>query len=92
MTSVSAVSWSWLRPSKTSCRTVSTWAGAARSMAARPAAVRTANAPRASLAQSSPGDQAAPLHPGELVRDPALLPGQRVGDLEHPQPALGRPR
>ena len=51
--SVSAVSWSWLSPSKTSCRTCSTWAGAARSMAARPAAVRTANAPRASVAQSS---------------------------------------
>jgi hypothetical protein len=50
--SVSAASWPGLSPSKTSCRTCSTWAGAARSMAARPAAVSTANAPRASDAQS----------------------------------------
>jgi hypothetical protein len=37
-----------------------------------------------------PPDQAPPLHPGDLVRDPALLPGQRVGDLEHPPPARRR--
>ena len=36
------------------------------------------------------GDQTPPLHPGELVRDAALLPGQRVGQLEHPLPALWR--
>ena len=35
------------------------------------------------------GDQATSLHPGELVRDPALLPGQRVGDLEHPHRPSG---
>jgi len=37
-----------------------------------------------------PDDETAPLHPGELVRHAALLPGQRVGELEHPAPARRR--
>ena len=89
MTAVSAASWSGLSPSKTrfSYRFDVGGRGPLDGGAAGLGEnhERAPGVGRALLA----GDEAAPLHPGEVVGHAALLPGQRVGDLEHPQPARG---
>ncbi len=93
LTAVSALSWSRLSPSKTSCRTISDMGRARLARWRRRPALypgkdheRAPGVGRALL----PGDQTPPLHPAQLVRHAALLPGQRVGELEYPPTALRR--
>src|ERR1700761_7765615 len=68
-----------LSRSKISPRTAATCRGAAGELDDCPAPVRLAPHPR---------DEAAALHPGQLMGQPALLPVQRLADLERPQPVL----
>ena len=88
----SLISSSWRGDSRSmKCRrTFSTWCGATRSMAAMPLGGQHGErAPLVALAVVAP-DQAAVLHPRDLVGQAAPRLAGGVGELGHPQPVVRR--
>ena len=80
-----AASWSSLSRSKISCRTAATCRAPPRGWLGPGLGERDEGASPVGRALL-PLHQPAALHAGELMRQPALLPVQRVADLERPQP------
>ena len=71
-------------------RTDCTWLGAAATRTCQPFSVMVQFTPRASSTQGTPRDEPLLLHAPDGVREPAAGVREVVGELRHPQRAVGR--